>query len=241
MIGKFGVLALALIALPAFQGSAQTTLPTVFVTAPRVGGGTIICQGSACGEMLRGLQSIRLQEMHYNQDFPDMGLLEEIPIHQSKFCASLKAAKPSGCSQTNPPPSPGITVVGKPPYQPNGCGTGKLANVFADALLEVATRPTYSGDFQSPYPGVSFKQSCNGHDSCWAAGGNKQSCDFAFRQDMVSACGGESASNNVCLGFAGLYHGAVSNTGAAQSAYNNSIADRSCAVWAENMRSNSCN
>lgn len=237
-IGRILFIAAFFVALPV---SSQSTLTTVTVIAPKVGGGTIVCMGIGCGDMLRGLQEQRFNEMYYDQEFPYMGLLEDVPIHQAKFCSSLKATRPAGCNQSNPPASPGIQVPGKPPYMPNGCGTGKLANVFADAMLEVVSRPTYSGDFQAPYPGVSFQSSCNGHDTCWASGGNKEQCDYTFRDDMISACGGNSPQNNVCLGFAGLYHGAVSTTGFAQSAYSSSIGDRSCAVWAENVRANSCN
>lgn len=174
----------------------------------------------------------------YEQLIPD--LIEDVPIEKPKFCRNLKASQPANCSLSSPPPSPGILVPGQPPFQANGCGTGRLANIFADAALEIAARPTYSGDFQAPYPGVSFRDACNGHDTCWAMGGGKDGCDFAFRQDMINACGGESAANNVCLGFSGIYHGAVSNSGIAQSAYNNSVAGRTCALWANNMRHNEC-
>lgn len=222
-----------------FQAGAQTTFPPIVVTAPRVGGGTILCQGSACEGIMRDLQASRMEElMMYEQIFPD--ILEDIPIEKSKFCASLKATKPANCNLDSPPPSPGIYVPGQSGFQANGCGTGRLANLFADAALYLATRPTYSGNFQAPYPGVSFQAACNGHDTCWAMGGGKDGCDFAFRQEMINACGGESAANNVCLGFSGIYHGAVTNTGMAQNAYNNSVAGRTCALWASNMRQNGC-
>lgn len=115
-----------------------------------------------------------------------------------------------------------------------------MVNTFADAFLEVAARPTYSSDFQAPYPGVSFRAACDAHDLCWASGGARGVCDVNFRMDMEVACGGAHPSNNACLGFQGIYHFAVANTGPANTTYNNSLAERSCALWASDVRENNC-
>lgn len=224
-------------ALFAFSAVAQNTLPPVIVTGTRIGGGDIICRGDDCASVLADLQNQAKGDMEYEVSLPPD---YDVPIDMTKMCAALKASKPANCSYSSPPPSPGISVPGQLAYQPNGCGTGKMANVFADAFLEIATRPTYSGDLQAPYPGVSFRGACNGHDVCWASGNPKSDCDYAFRADMIAACGGDSAANNVCIGFSGLYHGAVTNTGPAQTAYNSSMADRTCALWASDMRENGC-
>ncbi len=213
------------------------TLPTVTATAPRIGGGpTIICRGSACAAFLDGLKA------QYNpENFDSEGMLgDEAPVPGPQFCSGLKQLKPAGCNLASPPPSPGIPVTGQASYQPNGCGTGRLVNAFADVFLEITSRPTYSGDFQSPFPGANFRSACNGHDTCWASANPKGNCDYAFRQDMIAACGGDSPANNNCLGFAGLYHHAVSNTGPGYSAYASSTGDRTCAVWAMDMRANGC-
>ena len=213
------------------------TMPPVTARGVTVDGVAILCRGIECADILHTMQL----SSPYPPNTASMGD-EDIPVDGNQFCAVLKNNKPSGCSYSNPPASPGISVPGQPAYKPNGCGTGKMANVFADVFLEIATRPTYSGDLQAPYPGVSFREACNGHDICWATGSpnSKSSCDYAFRADMITACGGDSAANNVCIGFSGLYHGAVSNSGPAQSAYNSSQADRVCALWASDMRENAC-
>lgn len=212
---------------------STTVLPPVIVTGTRIGGGNVICRGMGCADVLADLQ---LQTSLFLSDYEMAIGPYDVSVDPVAMCNNLRQAKPAGCSLSNPPPSPGIGTN----WQANGCGTGRLANLFADAFLEVASRPTYSGDLQAPYPGVSFRAACNGHDQCWAEGNARATCDYAFRQNMISACGGDSAANNTCLGFSGLYHGAVSTTGAAQSAYNNSVSDRACALWASDMRENGC-
>lgn len=209
-------------------------LPPVIVVGSRVGGGNILCRGDACAGVLADLQSRGqglYQEIYEYQMLPD-----EVPVDPGLMCDELRQAKPPGCSASNPPPSPGIGTN----WQPNGCGTGGLANLFTDVFLEIVTRPTYSGNQNAPYPGVSFLGACNAHDLCWASANPKAVCDFAFREDLINACGGASTANNNCLGFAGLYHGAVSNTGASVSAYNSSVAARACALWASDMQENGC-
>ncbi len=226
----------AIIALSVVDLLAQSTpvLPPVIVTGTRIGGGTVICRGMSCAGVLADLQ-VQTSLILYDQGMP-LGPDDDIPVDPGAMCNNLRQAKPAGCSLSNPPPSPGIGTN----WQANGCGTGRLANLFADAFLEVASRPTYSGDLQAPFPGVSFRDACNGHDQCWAEGNARTTCDYAFRQNMISACGGDSPANNTCLGFSGLYHGAVSTTGAAQAAYNNSVSARACALWASDMRENGC-
>lgn len=232
-ITRCSAIVLLALVLPAlsFDSWAQTALPPVVVVGQRTDGGTIICRGYACAGVL-GILWARAPVLDVASISPE--------VDGDQFCQYLNASKPSGCSATNPPPSPGINVPGMPTWQANGCGTGPLANLFADVLLEIVTRPTYSGNFQAPYPGVSFSGACNGHDQCWAMGGIKDVCDYGFRQDMINACGGDSAANNVCIGFSGLYHGAVTNTGMAQDAYNKSVSGRACALWASDMRENGC-
>ncbi|MBK8283753.1 MAG: hypothetical protein IPK97_02090 [Ahniella sp.] len=209
-------------------------LPPVVVVGSRVGGGNILCRGDACAGVLADLQQRGqglYQEMYEYQMLP-----EDVEVDPGQMCQELRQAKPAGCSASNPPPSPGIGNN----WQPNGCGTGGLANVFTDVFLEIVTRPTYSGNQNAPFAGVSFLSACNAHDLCWASANPKAGCDFQFRQDMINACGGASSANNNCLGFAGLYHGAVSNTGASQTAYTNSVNARACALWASDMRENGC-
>ena len=166
---------------------------------------------------------------------------DDLPLNGERFCSNLEARKPSGCSLSNPPASPGITIPGEANYQPNGCGTGGIGNLILDFALEVFSSNYYSGSIDEPYSGVSFLPACNAHDTCWAAGGARHVCDGAFMTSMHNACGGVSgAGQNTCLGFAGLYHGAVSATDPSDSAYQTSTGRRVCAVWALEMRENEC-
>lgn len=214
------------------------TLPPVTVTAPRIGGGNVLCRGDGCAGMLDAMKE------QINMEFLTQGLpiQDDPPVSGQQFCNNLKALKPSGCNGSNPPPSPGISVPGKPAWQPNGCGTGGMANWFVDLVLEVTASQSYSGNLNSPYQGVSFQGACNSHDQCWAMGGSRGVCDLQFRDSMNTACGqlGDAGSQATCMGFASNYHGAVSTTNASNSAYANSVQGRICAIWANDMRENNC-
>ncbi|MFT4180144.1 MAG: hypothetical protein QM612_11925 [Thermomonas sp.] len=189
--------------------------------------------------MLTQLQEETMQEL-LDQDSPIV--LDDVPVDGQKFCRNLKSQKPPGCSGSNPPPSPGITVPGKPVWQPNGCGTGGVANWFVDLVLTVTSSQSYSGNLNSPFAGVSFEGACNSHDQCWASGGNRGVCDLQFRDSMNNACGqlDDGGSQATCMGFASTYHGAVSTTNASNSAHANVMRDRACAIWANDMRENNC-
>lgn len=216
------------------------TLPPVIATAPRVGGGTVICRGMGCAGVVEALQQ---EKMDYFMQM-QMPILdpEEIEIDQAKVCASLKARRPSNCNLSSPPPSPGINISGQPTWQPNGCGTGGIGSWFQDFILERVAGQSYSGNLDSPYVGVSFKGACDSHDQCWAMGGNRTTCDINFRNSMNSACSqlSDSGAQGNCSGFASLYHGAVSTTDGSHGAYATSTANRACAVWANDMRENGC-
>jgi len=117
-----------------------------------------------------------------------------------------------------------------------------MANWFVNLVLTVTSNQAYSGNLNEPYPGVSFQGSCNSHDQCWAQGGGRGTCDLQFRDSMNGACDqlGYSSASATCMGFASTYHGAVSTTNASNSAYANSVQARACAIWASDMRENSC-
>lgn len=215
-----------------------TSLPSVLVTAQRIGGGTIICRGTGCANVMEGLQT-KSPLYYMNHDVPTP--FEEIPIKQLDFCRDLKAAKPSNCSAANPPSSPGITPPASSPWQPNGCGTGGMGDWFQDKALEMLAGRAYSGNLDEPFAGVSFTNACNGHDQCWAMGYGKGGCDTDFGMNMQNACSQlQGSSADSCSGFASLYHGIVSTTNAASNAYSNSAAQRTCAIWASDMRENNC-
>jgi len=213
------------------------TLPPVIVTAPSFSG-TVICRGAGCAAMLEGMRQETFNpDMYTHQPLPEDDFIDD-----GQFCENLKAQRPAGCNAPNPPASPGIIVPGKPNWQPNGCGTGGMANWFVNLVLTVTSDQAYSGNLNKPYPGVSFQGSCNSHDQCWAQGGGRGTCDLQFRDSMNGACAqlGFSSASATCMGFASTYHGAVSTTNASNSAYANSVQAHACAIWASDMRENSC-
>ena len=233
-----------LLASVGFGAYAQTTLPPVVVTAPRVGGGTIVCRGTACALVIAQLrQTIMDAYLRMQQPVPDP---EDIPLSKSKVCSKLNARRPANCSFNNPPSSPGITVPGQASWQPSGCGTGPLANEFSKLALNVLYPAEYSGDLNAPFytPNgtVSFLAACNAHDQCWGEGNDRTWCDQGFRAAMQSQCDtyvSNTTAWGTCSSMVSAYHTAVSNS-QATSHYNESFAQRQCAMWASDMRENGC-
>ncbi len=214
------------------------TIPPVIATAPRIGGGTIICRGYECRDALSALQAWGSTGLEQEASVADgAGGLE---VSKPQLCSSLKNKKPQGCNFSSPPASPGITVAGQAPYEPNGCGTGVFTNWLLDKILEISHGQSYSGDLNEPYEGVSFRAACNAHDVCWASGGDRGQCDLAFQASTWSACSAVADPNGTCRGWSSSYHGAVSNTNASHSAYETSTENRQCALWAMDMRENGC-
>lgn len=135
----------------------------MIVEGVRIDGRTVLCTGTQCADVLRGLQIAALAEpLPYEDTLPDT----EPAVDGEAFCENLSDARPSGCSASNPPPSPGITVPGRQPWQANGCGTGGFANLFVDAILTLSANTHYSGNLDAPFAGVSFRGACDGHDQC---------------------------------------------------------------------------
>jgi hypothetical protein len=46
------------------------------------------------------------------------------------------------------------------------------------------------------FAGVDFRRSCQKHDNCYAAGGDRKACDDRFLNDMLGAC---QCSHAPCL------------------------------------------
>ena len=237
---RFAIVVLIVPALWLASSLATTNFPPVVVTAPRIGGGNILCTGDACSAILASMANgINMENL--TQGFP---LEDNPPLPGPQFCSNLKADKPAGCNGASPPPSPGINVPGQAAWQPNGCGTGGVGGWFQDAVLEVFMSQSYSDDINSPYPGVSFLSACNLHDECWASGENRTQCDMGIQAAMNSACDQQlpagSSGWGTCRGFSSNYHGALSTTNGSHSAHATSSGARECALWAHNMRENSC-
>lgn len=226
------LLGLAAIAYPS---SAPVEFPPVQVIGSRIGGGEVICRGLDCAAVLQQLQ----QQERYAHEFSsfEASIGESLPVDHQKLCRDLKARRPSGCNLSNPPASPGIS----PNWQPNGCGTGRLSNLFLDAALEMAASRMYSGNLDAPYSGASFLSACNQHDTCYAVAGNKAICDDAFGTQMNQICQQQAADLSHCRAWANGYHAAVYLSDRSFSAHQTASKQRACAIWALDMRGNQCN
>ena len=88
----------------------------------------------------------------------------------------------------------------------------------------------------NPSLDVNFRSSCNAHDACYAIGNSKSVCDSNFLGNMQETC--STSINVACNSIAIGYYTAVSERG--DSAYNSSLSDLKCAIWAAEMRDNGC-
>lgn len=223
---------------------AQTTLGPVIVTAPpppptmptvtvhaTKQGGTVLCTGQSCADVIASLTGTNTYV--WVEDVP---IEDEPAVDKAQFCSALKNSRPSNCNLASPPPSPGIGSN----WQPNSCGTGPVVNSILSLMINLSMHGAYSGDFEAPHSGVSFRNACNGHDQCWANGMDKGSCDYSFFANMNNACAQAGSGQAACEGFAATYFGAVSNATVAHIAYHGSVAARHCALWAHDMKSNNC-
>lgn len=233
MIRTMAVAACLAMLVSAGVVAAQTTLPPVKVTAPKVGGGDFTCTGTACSSAMNTEQlAAHLKFMKEHASMPE----EPLAISSEKFCPALRKNRPKNCSGNKPPYTPDYT----PNWSPNGCGTGPLSNWFLSRILNSASSH-YSGDLNAPYRGVSFERACNAHDLCWGRAGDRAICDRSFRTMMMSACDTlDSAAGNTCTGFAGLYHSVVASTDVGDAHYARSAEAYECASWMHDMNANGC-
>lgn len=229
---------LAISALVALGALAAAELDRIVVVGQRVDGGALTCMSGPCFDTAQAQAAQALLEyQRMYQTFPQ----DELPLDAGKFCRALGAKQPANCSVGSPPPSPGIHVPGQPAYQPNACGTGWLNRLAANAALR-AYSEQFSGDVDAPYPGVSFLGACNAHDTCWASGGSRGTCDSAFSTQTLGACSRlpGAAERNACNGFSNLYHSMVTNSRVSDANYEAALGKRRCSTWARDMRENGC-
>lgn len=235
IIAKLGVTwTLALIAIVGGQAFAEepTTMPRVVATGTFDNGGIAFCFSAGCGLAMVG-------STERNGDLAlEESLDSEQAIDHEAFCKALKAKRPSNCDAGDPPSTPGLD----PGWQPNACGTGGASNLLLDSGMHVVYSDNYSGDFNAPYPGISFKTACDAHDLCWGVAGDRANCDANFDAAMRAACGVlvSPSSNTVCNGFAGAYFSAVATTNIGNQNYAASVAARACAIWAYEIKINGC-
>lgn len=208
-------------------------LNSVIVHGTTIDGWKVICSGSACGNI------VFENTIRYNTNQPEMGEAGggvSLNVDKEQFCAMLAKDKPSGCNLAVPPASPGIVMFGQPAWQPNGCGLGGWKDALLSAVAGFAGGHNYSGELDAPRDGVSFLAACNEHDRCYTAAEGKAGCATAFQLNMYAQCGGDA----LCDGWADVYAGIVKVSSAAEKTYNSSVEDRSCALFAKDMRSNGC-
>ncbi len=216
---------------------AQVVLPPVVVTAPATGGGTVLCTGDGCANLLASMQATAYFELHDHE--PPIGEPNDAPIDREEFCSNLSDEEPDDCGST-PPPAPMVnTTLGVYATQyGNGCGDGGWAASIADFIAGPFI-DDYSGNPNEPMPGIHFLGSCNDHDACYAGQGNRGSCDNALYTGLSGVCGAQTGEvRDICLGFAHAYSAAVSLGG--QGAYNAAGLSYQCALWHKNMENNGC-
>ena len=219
-------------AFPSSAGESDPfNWPRILVTARAGDGGMLSCVGSACAGVISGM-TVRSPYQ------TELTLEAETGLDRADFCAALKSKQPANCNSSNPPSTPGLD----PNWQPNGCGTGGMSNLLLDSGMEVLLSDTYSGNFQAPYPGVSFRSACDAHDACWGVAGSRAVCDTAFHNAMEAACGvvSQAAARTTCNGFASAYFSAVAITNIGNSNYQRATENRRCALWAQDVKANGC-
>ncbi len=228
------IIAIATAVILASPVSAQdvTDLPRVVATAQTITGSNVICRGMDCAVVLESLK-----DPVFFQSELLLAPTEPGGIDEELFCKAMKAIQPEGCDAASPPSTPGLD----PGWQPNGCGTGGASNLFLNSALGLIYAENYSGDFNAPFAGTSFKSACDAHDGCWGSAGNRATCDSDFHNAMRTACTswGEP-SRTTCDGFAAAYFSAVATTDTGNDNYRNAVAQRRCALWAHDMKTNGC-
>jgi hypothetical protein len=103
------------------------------------------------------------------------------------------------------------------------------------------TLPTFTGNLDEPFPGVSFLSACNAHDRCYGLQLPQFECDNLFFVNMQGACESNTANatRTLCTSTAAIYFGTVAQHG--EGAYESAGEDHACAVWHREMESNDCN
>lgn len=228
-----GVIFLSTVATVAISQEIPT-LPTIPVRAeaPTTSGGSVVCYGAACEQVINLLQTAPF----YSPEQP-LARDPSKPVDKEQFCQALENRRPSGCSSSNPPSTPAFD----PQWQANGCGTGARSEWLYSLALGQFFGDNYTGNLDAPYPGVSFIQACKAHDRCWGVGGSRIVCDENFLTNMRNQCSaGAGAGVGACNGIASAYHSAVSSTTASDQNYAAAVDAHTCAAWTFDMRNNSC-
>ncbi len=145
-------LALGLALAAAVPAYAQVVLPPVVVTAPATDGGTVLCTGDGCANLLASMQATAYFELHDQE--PPIGEPNDAPIDLEEFCSNLSDQEPDDCGST-PPPAPLVntTLAVYATQYGSGCGDGSWAGSIADFIAS-AIVDDYSGDPNEPMPSI---------------------------------------------------------------------------------------
>lgn len=230
------VVASLTISLAPLKLPAQTTLPPIVVTAPRIGGGTIICRGMACAGVLKALAG-----PDYYVELPLQPDTVSKPLDPDRVCANLEQAQPPTCNAGNPPSVPGYD----PNWIANGCGSGTFTSTFGSLLLSIdPTIPDYTGDLDNPLPNISFYGACTSHDRCYGTQGgplhSKASCDALFSFDMSDVCSSSSSTYSTQCDNVRTQYVAGVQSFVGDNAYDAAQSELACAAWVSDMEENEC-
>lgn len=219
--------------------SGTTDFPKMVVVGERQEDGEpLVCSSGYCFDSAQ--EEAALAFMEWKKVYSELPQ-DDPPLNGERFCQLLAAKQPQGCSLSEPPASPGIPVPGQAAWQPNGCGTSPTSNWLLSHIVELGYDSVFTGNLNAPYPGVSFEGACNAHDACWGSAYDRTWCDINFQNDMNDACEVISSTSGwgECRGLSSAYHAAVS-TDQAGAHYQATVAERTCALWALDMRENEC-
>ncbi len=221
------------------QSCPNGVCPPVVVTAPRQGGGTVVCYGMDCAGIL-GQLSWQPPYLPNVDSLP-----EDTGVDGEEFCDQLSDQRPDGCeaSGANVPWAPGINTSPEiyAAMYANGCGDGSLA-FHAANLWAGQTIGGYTGNPDEPLPGLVIRDVCNLHDACYAGNGSKPACDAAFGSALEARLASQYVPGSAAYQFASdvvsAYSAAVGLLGT--SAFENAASAYRCAVWNANMDANQC-
>lgn len=203
-----------------------------------IGDESILCTGDGCSALLDSLSRSHEMDLYLLLTRPspiDETSTYTLAVSTEQLCERIEESRPEGCSASDSPSVPGFDAN----WQPNGCGVGGWRD-FLLARLAGISMPTFTGDLDEPFPGVSFEPACNAHDRCYGVQLPQFQCDDLFHVGMQRACESNTANatRTLCMSTAAIYFGTVAQHG--ESAYDAAGQEHACATWHREMEANDC-
>ena len=232
----FVYLIILVIFTPGIAGAEDPiVLPPITVIAPTTDGGNIMCRGTGCLFAPMATQGAYASHDNYLEQSI---IMEPGQVDREQFCNNLKKKQPRNCRLGSIPSTP----VHDPGWQPNGCGTGAIADAAVSGLLGILFVGYYTLD--EPYRGVSFESACDTHDRCFSSAGGFDTCNNNFSIGLANSCAGGTISGSnarfACENYAAAYRAAVSTDKFGGIAYTEAGKKLSCAGWYTAMKMNRC-